>query len=469
MKCNDAATRAFSRIRFIAILARARERPPSVRRRAGMRALIVDTDVAIDDAIAFAMLPPPVLVTTVGGMLPARVGAPAALRLLLALADARAPRGREARVVAGLEAPRDWVGAASWAPGYRRRCERMLDDIHAPPLPLAAADAAAATAGTAAAAAALVEAARAHAAGGGARLVCLGPLTNVAAAIALDPAFLPSLAELVVLGGAARAAGNGPGGAEWNFWCDPGAAHGVLEAVRVLQAAGRAAPRVAMLGNEVVNERAFDTASALGRALASPTEGARADWPRAWCGRRLIALQPEALAMDPLAAAYVLRPSVLHLETAHVAVDPATGVCAEDGARGAAVQLATAVDSGAYGRLLARCFVRRGRGGARGEEEEGEEGWEEDAPRPSGGARALCAGCALGWRRLARALLRRAAPARAAAAFAPLPAGARASARSEEGAARRGSARRVAPGGARAEPAWRPPTDVEHIDPKLYL
>lgn len=61
-------------------------------------------------------------------------------------------------------------------------------------------------------------------------IVAVGPLTNVALALALEPA-LPSLARgITVMGGAAAAPGNVTPAAEANIWCDPVAAHAVFAA-----------------------------------------------------------------------------------------------------------------------------------------------------------------------------------------------------------------------------------------------
>ena len=59
--------------------------------------------------------------------------------------------------------------------------------------------------------------------------ICLGPLTNLAIALALDRPLLQSrLAEIVVMGGAPDGWGNITPVAEFNFWCDPEAAQIVL-------------------------------------------------------------------------------------------------------------------------------------------------------------------------------------------------------------------------------------------------
>lgn len=60
-------------------------------------------------------------------------------------------------------------------------------------------------------------------------LVALGPLTNPALALRLDPTLPSRLARLVVMGGAVAVQGNITPWAEFNFAFDPEAAHIVLE------------------------------------------------------------------------------------------------------------------------------------------------------------------------------------------------------------------------------------------------
>src|SRR5690606_40136405 len=59
-------------------------------------------------------------------------------------------------------------------------------------------------------------------------LVALGPLTNLALALRLDPALPQRVARLVVMGGAVSAHGNITPVAEFNVGFDPEAAHVVL-------------------------------------------------------------------------------------------------------------------------------------------------------------------------------------------------------------------------------------------------
>ena len=60
-------------------------------------------------------------------------------------------------------------------------------------------------------------------------LVAVGPLSNLAAAIALDPAFARNAAELIIMGGAIDKSNVTPS-AEFNIWADPEASAVVLAA-----------------------------------------------------------------------------------------------------------------------------------------------------------------------------------------------------------------------------------------------
>lgn len=59
-------------------------------------------------------------------------------------------------------------------------------------------------------------------------LVATGPLTNVAAAIALDPGLPERLDAIQLMGGAVRAGGNASAAAEYNLYADPEAAARVI-------------------------------------------------------------------------------------------------------------------------------------------------------------------------------------------------------------------------------------------------
>ncbi|XP_021958071.1 inosine-uridine preferring nucleoside hydrolase [Folsomia candida] len=60
-------------------------------------------------------------------------------------------------------------------------------------------------------------------------IIAIGPLTNIALAINMDPTFSQSIKELCVMGGNVWGVGNIRACAEFNFWADPESVHVVLE------------------------------------------------------------------------------------------------------------------------------------------------------------------------------------------------------------------------------------------------
>ena len=125
----------------------------------------------------------------------------------------------------------DWFGESDVpvAPGAAAPLVRELDDaahvhgyggLHGHPP-----EASTATISTAGANA-IVEHARADP--GELTLLAVGPLTNVALALALDPELPDLLDDLYVMGGAAFVPGNASPSAEYNFYADPEAARRVV-------------------------------------------------------------------------------------------------------------------------------------------------------------------------------------------------------------------------------------------------
>lgn len=68
-----------------------------------------------------------------------------------------------------------------------------------------------------------------RAAPGDVTIVCLGPLTNVARALARDPDFVNSVGRLVIMGGSVRCLGNATPCAEFNIHADPLSARAVFK------------------------------------------------------------------------------------------------------------------------------------------------------------------------------------------------------------------------------------------------
>lgn len=130
-------------------------------------------------------------------------------------------------------------------------------------------------------------------------LVALGPLTNVALALKLDPTLPERVARLVVMGGAVNGRGNTSAVAEFNIGFDPEAAHIVFEAFGRFDLADWEATLAHGLPHHDVDRwlacgspraRFYDSISAKTRQWAGDTRGDR--WHSA----------------DALAMAYALEP-----------------------------------------------------------------------------------------------------------------------------------------------------------------
>ncbi|AYF98298.1 nucleoside hydrolase [Protaetiibacter intestinalis] len=62
------------------------------------------------------------------------------------------------------------------------------------------------------------------------RIVCIGPLTNIATALVKDPDFVRNVGSLWIMGGSNNGRGNITAAAEYNFYVDPEAAKAVFAA-----------------------------------------------------------------------------------------------------------------------------------------------------------------------------------------------------------------------------------------------
>jgi purine nucleosidase len=168
--------------------------------------MIIDTDTASDDAVAIMMaLQTPGIeveaITVVGGNMPVEQGSINA-RYTVELCGkdvpvyngADLPLTREVYRAYFFHGP-DGMGGMNYqttrpvAPGHA--VEVLIDTIKANP---------------------------------GIILVTLGPMTNVALAIAQAPEIVANVSRCVVMGGAACTVGNITPAAEYNIWCDPEAA-----------------------------------------------------------------------------------------------------------------------------------------------------------------------------------------------------------------------------------------------------
>lgn len=178
--------------------------------------IIIDTDPGIDDAMAilFALRSPEVEViglTTIFGNVHTGLATQNALRLVefAGQPDIPVAQGASLPLVAPLEGIADFVHGADG-----------LGNINMPPP--------AGRPSNLPAAQFIVQTVMAHP--GQVTLVAIGPLTNLALALALEPALVNNVAGVVIMGGAVTVNGNVTPAAEANIIHDPHAADVVLTA-----------------------------------------------------------------------------------------------------------------------------------------------------------------------------------------------------------------------------------------------
>ncbi len=266
-----------------------------------MRRLIIDTDTASDDAVALMMAfsRPDVTVEAItmvaGNVALAQASVNARFTVELCGRDVPVHEGCD-RPWLREPAPADWFHGADG-----------MGDVGYP--------APAAPAAPGHAAAELVN--RFSREPGEIELVTLGPLTNVATALALDPAMASHVKRCWIMGGAACTHGNVTAAAEYNIWCDPEAAKKVLDSgMDIVMLGWELSCGAATLdADEMASVRAIGTALAIVAMDANRTAFEAV--------QRLQGQHGLALA-DPVAMAVVLDESIATVRSRH-RVDVATG------------------------------------------------------------------------------------------------------------------------------------------------
>jgi len=151
-------------------------------------------------------------------------------------------------------------------------------------------------------------------------LVAVGPLTNVALALAAEPRLAGHLRQIVLMGGARSAGGNITASAEFNIYADPEAAGAVF---------GCGAPIVAH-GLDVTHAvRATPERIARIAAIPTPRAQAAAELLRFSHGVALGIGNASAPLHDPCPIAWLLAPELFTTRAARVAVE-----CESDLTRG---------------------------------------------------------------------------------------------------------------------------------------
>ena len=144
-------------------------------------------------------------------------------------------------------------------------------------------------------------------------LVCLGPLTNIAAALLRAPEIVDAVGRVVVMGGTGvQGPGNVTAIAEFNFWAD-------AEAASIVTASGMPLEFVGWdvsITSAVVTQDRFHDRDALGTPMAAFSRDVAQAVRRFAMG---IGLEGDDLP-DPIAMAHAIDPSVAEISRLHVEV-----------------------------------------------------------------------------------------------------------------------------------------------------
>jgi purine nucleosidase len=257
------------------------------------RDFLIDTDTASDDAVALimALRAPDVRVlgiTTVAGNVPVIQGTQNALYVtelcgapVPVYMGAAKPLWRE-HIHAEWFHGRDGLGDCGYQPSARQ-----AESKHAVQ--------------------AIVDIVRSHP---GIVLVTLGPLTNVALALAADPGLVSNVSRCVVMGGNACCEGNVTPAAEYNMWVDPEAARIVLRSGLPIELVSWHLCR----GDAVLNIADIEHARGLGGPIASFAIDCNSAAMEAY------RVQTEEIGIslpDPVAMALALDPTICTSATLH--------------------------------------------------------------------------------------------------------------------------------------------------------
>jgi purine nucleosidase len=151
----------------------------------------------------------------------------------------------------------------------------------------------------------------------GITLVTLGPLTNVALAVACAPEIVPLIERCIVMGGAANTIGNVTPAAEYNIWVDPEAARRVFHAGLPIEMVG------CELSTGLANITPMEMSAI--RALNTPFAHFALDCNRTGIQTNQRWLGDPGLALpDPVAMSIAIDPSICTHRSAHY-VDVETG------------------------------------------------------------------------------------------------------------------------------------------------
>ena len=170
-------------------------------------------------------------------------------------------------------------------------------------------------------------------------LLAIGPLTNVAACIDVDPEFSANLRQLVIMGGDFR-----PGSARV-------AEHNIASDIAAAQSVFDSALDIVVGGLDLTMQLAVGRSAVEGIAEAGPFGAALADEIAEWWA---FLDESENTPHDPILAVFLARPDLFRLRRATVTVSDDGVTHDTDGANGS-VRILDAMDTaGVLGELLRR-------------------------------------------------------------------------------------------------------------------
>jgi pyrimidine-specific ribonucleoside hydrolase len=190
------------------------------------------------------------------------------------------------------------------------------------------------------------------------QILALGPLTNIAEALERDRSVAAHIREIVLMGGAVRVPGNLQDGgvfhtdnrtAEWNIFVDPLAAQIVFRSGVPIRLIALDATNKVKIGPEFLREFQAKARSPLGRVVGEVLEADR-----------------ETIdggifyAWDPLAAAALLRPSIVKTAAMHIDIrqDAPQEGRTEESAGKPNTNVAVDADAAAFRALFLESFAK---------------------------------------------------------------------------------------------------------------
>ena len=150
-------------------------------------------------------------------------------------------------------------------------------------------------------------------------ICCLGPMTNLAVALRMNPQIAEGIERIVMMGGAYREPGNRTMTAEFNVLADPHAAHVVFSSGIPIVALALDATHQVMLKPEHVEQF-----SAVSGRISQTLAELMAFWDRNDVRRYGSRGGP---LHDPLVIAYILAPQLFQTERARVFVEHESELC----------------------------------------------------------------------------------------------------------------------------------------------